>query len=167
MIRAARTTDVFRLLELLQFQHDRSRFAGHVGVDAPYARKLLAQAIQRHGNQHDGGALVNVIESGLGVIEAFCVGVLNRVYMIGDMLTAQDMFLVAGPGAPQMSSVRLLTAYAQWASTNPRVYEIQLSHSDALPEGERMAGLYQRMGFEPCGGIYRRIVQHEHKKEAA
>ena len=111
--------------------------------------------------------MVNVITNREGVIQAFCVGVLNRVYMIGDMLTAQDMFLVAGPDAPQMSAPRLLNAYAEWASTNPHVYEIQLSHSDALPEGERMAGLYQRMGFEPCGGIYRRTVQHEQKKEAA
>ena len=167
MLRAARTTDVFRLVELIEQQQSRSRYAGSVGVDAPYARKLLAQAIQRHGGRFDGASLVNVITDGEGVIQSFCVGVLNRVYMIGDLLCAQDMFLVATPEAPKMSGSRLLSAYVEWAITNPHVFEIQLSHTDAVPESDRIGAVYERMGFEKCGAVYRRGVEHEQAKEAA
>lgn len=155
-LRPARSVDVFDMAGLLEMQQARSRYAGKVAVDSAYARKLLAQAVQRHGGTHDGGTLVNVIENREGVICGFCVGVLNRVYHIGDMLAAQDMFLVASPSAPKMAARRLLSAYIEWAAPNPDVYEIHLSHTDALPEGNRMGTVYERMGFTKCGGIFRR-----------
>lgn len=155
-MRAARTTDVFALVDLLAQQHTRSRYAGSVEVDAPHARKLLAQAIQRNGGTNDGATLVNVVEDGAGEIAAFFVGMLSRVYFVGDMLCAQDMFLVARDDAPALATRRLLSAYFQWAGANPLVHEINLSHTDVLPEGKRIGPLYERMGFVRCGAIYRR-----------
>ena len=155
-MRPARTIEAFALVELLREQHARSRYAGLVEIDPTYARRMLSQAIQRNGHTHDGGALVNVIEGEDGSIVAFMVGVLNRVYHIGTALCAQDMFLVASDRAPATASRRLLKAYIDWAAANPRVLEIILSHTDALPEGERMGQVYERLGFQRCGGIYRR-----------
>ncbi|WP_157784792.1 hypothetical protein [Sphingobium xenophagum] len=155
-IRPARSVDVFALVEMLEEQHARSRYAGRVAIDAKYARSLLAQAIQRHGGTHAGGALVNVLQDGREVIQAFCVGVLDRVYQIGDRLVAQDAFLVAREGAPPLASIKLLSRYIQWAATNPAVFEITLSHTDAMPEGERIGALYERLGFQKCGALYRR-----------
>lgn len=157
-MRRARTTDVFAIVDLLVEQQARSRYAGAVSVDEPYTRKLLAQAIQRNGGRTDGATLVNVIENDDGAIEAFMLGVLNRVYLIGDKLCAQDTHLVAREGAPLLASRRLMSAYVQWASANPNVHEIYLSHTDALPEGQRMGEIYSKMGFQLCGGIYRRQV---------
>ena len=156
-IRPARSVDVFALVEMLEEQHARSRYVGQVGIDAKYARSLLAQAIQRHGGTHAGGALVNVItQTGGEVICGFCVGVLDRVYQIGDRLVAQDAFLVVRNGAPPLASAKLLSHYIQWAASNPAVFEITLSHTDALPEGERIGALYERLGFQKCGALYRR-----------
>ena len=166
-MRAARTTDVFAMTELLCEQQARSRYAGLVDVDAPYTRRLLAQAIQRNDGTTDGGTLVRVIEGDDGAVVAFIIGVLNRVYHIGDKLCAQDMFLVATKAAPALASRRLLAAYVQWADANPLVHEINLSHTDALPEGDRMAEVYRKMGFERCGGIFRRDGRGAAQKEAA
>lgn len=166
-MRAARTTDVFGLTTLLVEQQSRSRYAGAVNVDAPYTRKLLAQAIQRNGGTNDGGTIVQVIDGADGSVDAFIVGVLNRVYHIGDLLCAQDMFLVAREGASPLASRRLLSAYLHWADSNPLVHEIHLSHTDALPEGDRMGAVYERMGFMRCGGIYRRPGQTSHARNAA
>ncbi len=167
MLRPARMIEAFALVELLKDQHVRSRYFGLADIDAGFARRLLAQAIQRHGQTTDGGTLVNVIEDSEQRPVAFMVGVLNRIYHIGTALCAQDMFLVAGEGAPALAAPKLLSAYIQWASANPRVLEINLSHTDALPEGERMGPLYERIGFTRCGGIYRREKPALVTKEAA
>lgn len=153
-MRRARTTDVFAMVDLLVEQQARSRYAGEVEVDEPYTRKLLAQAIQRNGGTTDGSSLVNVIEDDNGKIEAFMVGVLNSVYFIGNRLCAQDMFLVARPNASPLAAVRLIRAYIDWAEGNPKVYEIALSHTDALPEGNRMGPIYGRFGFRKSGAIF-------------
>lgn len=166
-IRPARMIEAFALVELLREQYVRSRYVGVTELDPTFARRLLAQAIQRHGQTTDGGTLVNVIEGEDGAIAAFMVGVLNRIYHVGTDLCAQDMFLVAGEGAPALAAPKLLSAYIQWAGGNPRVREINLSHTDALPEGERMGPLYERIGFTRCGGIYRRDTLALSTKEAA
>ena len=50
------------------------------------------------------------------------------------------------------------TAYVGWAEAAPKVREIQLSHSAAIPGSERIAALYRRKGFAPFGQSYRREV---------
>ena len=166
-MRPAHMIEAFALVELLKEQHTRSRYLGVTDIDPTFARRLLAQAIQRHGQTTDGGTLVNVIDDREGRVVAFMVGVLNRIYHVGTGLCAQDMFLVAGEGAPALAAPKLLSAYIQWASNNPRVLEINLSHTDALPEGDRMGPLYERIGFTRCGGIYRRDTSALSTKEAA
>lgn len=165
-MRAARTFDTLRIVDLLEEMQAASRFAGVVGIDRDHARKLIAQLIQRHGGSTDGAALCNVVESD-GVIEAFMIGMLGRVYHIGDMLVADDVFLVATERAPKTALNRLIGAYLDWADANPRVQEIRLSWSDALASGPRMAGLYERKGFTRCGAVYRRDRALNNERVAA
>lgn len=157
-VRPARMSDIFPLAGLLVQSHQASRYAGHVGIDQAAARRLIAQFIQRHGGSHDGSSFVAVVEDGEGVICGFVAGALDRVYHVGDLLAANDVFLVAAPDAPATTALRLLAAYIQWAESVPDCAEIRLSWTDALPSGERMAALYERMGFRECGRIYERVA---------
>lgn len=146
--------DVPALAALLAQSHAASRYAGEVGVDQAAARRLLAQFVQRHGGTHDGSSFVAVVEDGKGVICGFVAGVLDRVYHIGEKLAANDVFLVATPNAPATTTRRLLNGYLTWANSVPDCAEVRLSWTDALPSGERMGDLYERMGFRECGRIY-------------
>ena len=131
MLRPARFSDAFRLVEILEETRSKSRYAGHVNIDAERARKTIAGFIQRHGGVHDGGTCVFVVEDAEGVIQSFCVGSLYRVYLVGDQLVAQDMYLICTDAAPPGSRRKLINAYLDWAESNPNVFEINLSWSDA------------------------------------
>jgi hypothetical protein len=155
MIRAARFADIPRLTDLLCEMHDHSKYAGVVEVSRPAAQGLLQNAIRRHDGEHDGGALVMVDEQA-GEIEGFIVGVLNRVYLIGDKLAANDLFLHTTGKAGGLSALKLLAAYVAWADRNPKVHEIKLSWTDTMPGAERIGMVYERMGFARCGAIYER-----------
>jgi hypothetical protein len=166
-IRPARLGDLFAIVDLLVEKQAQSIYAGHVEVDRPVARKTLATFIQRHGGMHSGGTCLFVVEDAKGVVRGFCAGMLDRVYLVGDKLVAQDVFLVAGKGTPANTASRLIDAYLGWAMSVPEVFEINLSLTDALPQGPRVEKLYRARGFEPCGAIYRRTFAHEIKDMAA
>ncbi|SKB32292.1 GNAT family N-acetyltransferase [Sphingopyxis flava] len=157
-LRPARFVDVPALVDMLVDQQKTSIYAETVNVDRDHARKLLAHMVQRHGGTHDGATCVFVCEASDGAIAGFCAGMLNRVYMIGTELMAQDAFLVVARGAPGAAVLQLLDAYLAWAEASPKVREIQLSHTAAIPGSERIAKLYRRKGFVPFGRSYRREV---------
>jgi len=163
-LRPARMIDTPRLVELLIESHAGSRYAGVVDVDAAYARKLIAQFIQRSPGSHDGGTMVAVVEDE-GKIVGFVAGILDRVYHIGTKLAANDVFLVTTKGAPARAARQLMAAYITWAQGVPDCAELRMSWTDALPSGERIHKAYERMGFRHCGGIYTRDV--ERAEEAA
>lgn len=154
MLRTAKPGDIGRIVELLEETHQRSRYA-ELGFDRTYTRSLVAQAIQRNMGSHDGGCLV-VVDVVDQKVEAFIIATLARVYMILDGLSAKDLFLIASDKASAFAIRGLLGAYIEWASRNPRVYEIELTHTDVTPESERIGTLYEHMGFEPFGHAYRR-----------
>jgi hypothetical protein len=167
MIRPARMIDTPRLVELIEEQHARSKYADtRLKVDAPYARKLVAQMIQRHGGMHDGGCLV-MVEEVDGCIVAFIAAMLHRVYHVGNMLAPSDVFLVATKDAPARSALDLFDRYVNWAMSNPRVFEIHCGWTDALPEGHRMDAVYRRKGFQRFGAIYSRTNDAACAKAAA
>ena len=155
MIRPARHVDVWRIVELLVKKQGESVYAGRVSVDEPAARKLVTSLIQRHGGSNDGAACVFVAEQD-DTICGFIIGALSRVYLIGDKLVAQDMFLVADDGAPAFACSKLIDAYIAWAEACPKVIEINLSWTDILETGPAMGAVYERKGFVRCGAVYRR-----------
>jgi hypothetical protein len=155
MLRTAKPNDAGRIVDLLAETHARSRYA-----DLPFDRKftygVVAQAIQRNMGDHDGGCLV-VVEVIDNRVEAAIIATLSRVYLILNGLSAKDLFLVASEKASPLAARKLLGAYVAWAERNPKVYEIELTHTDVTPESERMGEVYAKMGFEPFGHAYRRL----------
>jgi hypothetical protein len=154
MLRTAKPADAGRIVDLLAETHARSRYA-----DLPFDRRftfgLVQQAIQRNmGDQRrrvpGGGRRHRPEGRGFDHRDAF------RVYLILDALSAKDLFLIASDKASPMAARKLMGAYAEWAERNPKVYEIELTHTDVTPESARMGEVYERMGFEPFGHAYRR-----------
>ena len=166
MIRPAKFIDTPRLVELLCEMQRRSKYAGHVGVDEKAAHTLIAQAIQRHGGSHYGASLVMVAEQDEQV-EGFIIGMLDRVYHIGDRLSAQDLFLYCTELAQPRDFLRLFNAYLNWASVIPKVWEIKASWTDTLPDAAEIGRLYERLGFQQCGAIYERTALPHVVKEKA
>lgn len=158
MIRPAKFVDVPRIVELLTEMHAVSRYKDRVGVNHKVAHNLAAQCIQKHGGTHDGGSLVYVAERD-GVVEGVMIGMLDRVYHIGDMLMANDVFLYCSPRAYPMDMPKLFDAYMQWAQENPRVYEIGASWTDVADGAERIEAMYERKGFRKAGAIWKRDVR--------
>jgi GNAT superfamily N-acetyltransferase len=154
MLRTAKPNDTGRIVDLLAETHARSRYA-----DLPFDRRftygLVQQAIQRNMGTNDGGCLV-VVDVVDQKVEGFIIGTLSRVYLILDALSAKDLFLIASDKAGPLAARKLMGAYAEWASRNPKVYEIELTHTDVTPESARIGEIYERMGFEPFGHAYRR-----------
>ena len=154
-VRPARHTDAWRIVELLVAKQERSIYAGRVEVDGPFARKLVSSLVQRHGAANDGASCVFVVENDAGIVCAFIAGMLSRVYLIGDKLVAQDLFLVADKIAPVSAHSELIDAYVGWAKSCPKVVEINLSWTDVAGGDDRVGAIYERKSFTRCGAIYR------------
>jgi L-amino acid N-acyltransferase YncA len=153
MIRPAKYGDVPRIVDLLKEMHAASKYAGHVGVDHKSAHDLITQCVRRHAGQHEGATLVFVVERD-GQVEGFMVGMLDRIYHIGDRLTANDLYLHTTKAAPPGSARGLFRRYMKWAADNPKVYEIASSWSDAIPGAQKVGRMYQALGFEKCGEMF-------------
>lgn len=167
MIRPARSIDAPALADLLQARFGQMRYSGRCEIDMALARRTFAHAAQRHGGTTDGATFLMVAEAADGAIDAFIMGVLGRVYLLGSKLCAQDYFLVGREGCSPRALPRLQDAFIAWATGNPRVIEIQTSWTDILPGGDRIEAAWARKGFERCGGIMRRDVGAEPAQEAA
>lgn len=157
MIRPAKFFDTIRIVELMHEMHEASRYKDIDEVSEKVAHRLVAQCIQRHGHEHAGGSLALVAVRDQKV-EGFFVGMLDNLYNIGKSLMAQDIFLYCSDKADPRDFLRLLKAYVQWASGNPKVKEIRLSYTDAVEGAEKIGPIYEAFGFRPCGQIYERTV---------
>lgn len=161
MIRPAKFVDVPRIVELLVEMQQSGRYREIDEVDERAAHQLVAQAIQRHGGIHYGGAHVMVAEKN-EIVEGFIIGMLDRIYHIGTRLAANDVFLYVSPRGRAVDCLHLLRSYIDWAETCPKVRITKLSWTDALPDAEQIERVYNSMGFRRCGGIYEReVVQAE------
>lgn len=154
MIRPAKSSDAFAIVEIIEERYPETRYAGKVSIDAKAARQIMAQAVQRHGGTTEGATFLMVSERE-EVIEAFVLGGLQRVYMIGDKLAASDYFLMGRKDCDPRAMNGLIDAYLEWALGNPRVYEVGLSWSDAVPGTSAMNAVIERRGFAMCGTTYR------------
>ena len=123
-------------------------------VNQKIVRALLLGGVQRHGGQHAGSMLFNVVEF-RGQVEGFMLSQLQPVYAIGDQLEAIDAFLYCSKKAPKVSAGLLIDAYVQWAASCPKVVDTVLSWTDvAGVDGRRIGKLYQRKGFKKRGEIF-------------
>jgi hypothetical protein len=160
MIRASCLSDLPRLYELVLAMHAASEYpAREINVSEPTAKALLRDAVMRNGRLNEGGTLLNVVERG-GKIEGFMLGILQRVYGIGNRLEAQDFWLYCTPQAPARASARLIDAYLTWALDNPKVADVVLSWTDtAGVDGAKIGKLYKSRGLSRRGEIWKRAGQ--------
>lgn len=156
-LRAARFADAPELAKILAERQEDSRYAGEVEVDQPYARKLIANAIGRHGGTTDGGCFVMVAADDDDRAQAFVLGTLGRIYNVGTKLGASDMFLIGRKSVSAFVLDQLFDAYFEWADTNPRVYEIGASWSDVVPGSKRFAASFRRRGFQKIVEVWSKI----------
>lgn len=160
MLRPATLSDLPQLFELVTAMHGASKYVEmEIDVDPAAAKSILLDGVRRSGGQYLGATLLNVVEVN-GRLEAFMLGILQRVYSIGNRLEAQDFWLFATKKAPATSIPRLTDAYIKWAENNPKVAEICLSWTDALKgSGESLGRMYKRKGFEKVGEIWKRETE--------
>ena len=155
MIRAAKFGDIPRLAELLEQAHQRSKYRDRTTVNVKEIKSLMVNAIQRHGLVSVGGACV-FVSAYDGQADGFIGGMLDRVYHIGDKLSASDFFFYVAPDGSPESAGGLADAYIEWAQGIKDVIVIQLAATDVIQDYERTAALYRRKGFTQTGVIYER-----------
>lgn len=156
MMRPAIFGDVPRIVELLVELHPHTIYAGRCNVSEEVAHRTLRALVGRNGHTNDGGACVLVEVDDAGEVQGFIVGLLSRVYFIGNKFEANDVYLHLTDKAPTGALMRLISGYVGWADANPLVVDVKLSWSNALPSGERMASIYERLGFVRSGEVYSR-----------
>lgn len=167
-IRPALMVETPTLVEILTERYPETIYAAAgVAIDEPLARKIIAHHIQRSDGTNEGATFVRVAAGEDGEPVAFVMGHLSRVYMIGDKLQAVDCFLIGRTGVSPSVLDRLFDAYVNWATDNPKVYDVQASWTDILPDTNRFDAVYRRKGFAQCGAVYRRLPQAEQQGEAA
>lgn len=157
MIRLATHSDLPRLFELVMLMYAASEYPGRdIGVSEPAAKALLRDCVARNGRTNDGGVLLNVVEKD-GEVEGFMLALIQRIYLIGNRLEAQDAFLFVTDKASRGSGGRLFRAYLKWALANPKVADIAGSWTDvAGVDGEKMNRMFRRLGLRKRGEIWKR-----------
>jgi hypothetical protein len=158
VIRRAEFTDVRRCAEIVAEAHERSVYVRRSEIDVKEVKRLLVQAIQRHGAKQEGGTWVMVADHD-GQVEAFIIGTLSRLYHIYTDLMATDLLWIASPRVHPRDPARLMGSMIEWAESCPGVVEIQCAVSGAVGDWTRTEKLLQRRGMEHYGAIYRKSLR--------
>jgi GNAT superfamily N-acetyltransferase len=103
----------------------------------------------------DNPYIVGLVSEIGGEIVGFYLGVIQEQYF-SNVLTSSDLLLYVKPEHRNgMSGLRLIKAYTKWAQEMGVSDEhIQLAQTaDIAPEA--VDRLYRKLGFSPCGTIYK------------
>ncbi len=158
VIRPATMADLPGVYDLVREMHERSKYFPDVGIDSQTVRSLVMQSVQRHGGKNNGSTHFVVSDEG-GELTGFMLGALQRVYLIGDRLEAQDVYLYVREGASPRAAFGLINSYLDWAESCPKVATVKLAYTDAINADEkRIGGLYERKGFKIIGAMYERMT---------
>lgn len=161
MIRPASFGDIPALAFILEEGYRNSVYAKLCGIDLEETKRVLVQCLQHMGSKTKTSTYVNVAHGADGVVQGFIVGAVQRVYLVGDKLSASDIWFICRPGAvAPVDSAALLDGFIAWALANPRVVEIKLSTSDAMTSGwKAQARHYTKRGFVPSGDVFVRRIE--------
>jgi hypothetical protein len=151
-MRNARFSDIPALATMLKESHLQSKYAARCGVSDKAIEQALTSCVATMNQNGPGASFVKVIERDEKIV-AFMAGTLSRIYGIGTKLSASDLFLVSN-GKSIKDVLALIDEYISWANSNPKVIEVGLSWSDALPNGEAIANIYKRKGARLVGEQY-------------
>jgi hypothetical protein len=159
MIRDATFADIPRIVAIMREAYERSRYAkeGLCGFDEKEGKRLLVNAIQRHGRGRNSASFVQVaVENDR--VEGFIIGFLSRVYHCGDKLVASDLFWYATPLVSPRDPIRLMKNMIAWAKGVDGVIEIRCGATAAVQNPERAGRVLQRLGMTPYGSLYQMEV---------
>jgi hypothetical protein len=157
VIRRAKFADVMAIVRLLQWACANSHYGGTVtDVDVDWTKKLIQNAISRHGQTNGGACFVQVIEEG-GAICGLILGTLQRVYGIGTTLMATDMFWIVDENAKPFESLALVAGMIDWAWSCPAVVDVKIGTTAIMGRDPEVAGrlLMRSFGMERYGAMWR------------
>jgi hypothetical protein len=159
MIRDAMFSDIPRIVAIMREAYARSEYArrGLCGFDEKEAKRILVNAIQRHGRGRNSASFVQVAVENERV-EGFIVGFLSRVYSVGDRLMASDLFWFATPLVSPRDPIRLMRNMIAWAKGVEGVIEIRCGTTAILQDPDKAGRILQRLGMARYGSIHRMEV---------
>lgn len=154
-VREAKFVDIPGITALLEDAFARSIYAEVTEYDPVELKQFVVRSIQRHGHTNIGGSLVLVSERE-GNIEGVLIGMLDAVYPCVKGLMATDLFFIMAEKSDRRDAIDMLRRLIAWAEKNPKVIEVHLGVTNAIGDWQRTAKLYEHLGLEPCGGMFRR-----------
>ena len=160
MIRRAKNVDIPAIVLLMHEFYAMSHYAkqGLVKVDPLEAKRLTFNAIQRHGHHGPGGCWVEVADND-GQVTGLMMATLGRVYAIGDMLCAQDLFWITNDRSRPTDGPKLLKNMLEWVDANPLVVETKICASGVVKDPDKAGMILKHNGFMDYGKLYRRDVR--------
>ena len=112
-IRAARFTDIPRIVEIMEDAHERSRDVARTTFDEVDAKQLLLRSIQRHGHMNYMGSLVMVCEYN-GIVRGFIIGIIDLVLPGLKEYKVTDLLFLVGQGAAPGDARDMVQAVIEW-----------------------------------------------------
>ncbi|MCH8134802.1 MAG: hypothetical protein IIB77_02350 [Proteobacteria bacterium] len=157
-VRAAKFVDIPRIAELGADAHKRSIYAQITTFDDVLAKQLCARSLQRHAQQNYGGTLFLVSETA-GEVRGFIIALIDLVYPCFSGLVVTDLAFAFTENAEPRDAAKIILRVIRWAEANPKVIEVHLGVTDAIGgDWKRVGKLYERLGFEQCGGMFRKLM---------
>lgn len=164
MIRNAKAADTMAVIRLMQEAHRRSAYAKAGNVHVERAKVFLARCVHFHGNTGPGSTFYLVSHLEDGTLTGFFIGTVSPVYVVGDMLEAQDIHLYLSGAADPKDFPRFIQAFERWATANEDVIEITLSTSNFIAhalEWEQVKRYYERRGYDATNAVFKRRLQRD------
>ena len=157
MIRPAEYGDLPRLYDILEWASRQTHYYPDAEIDEKYAKSLLMQSIQRQGT--NCGSTHFMVTTSAGKVEGFMIGILDRIYHVGNRLEANDFYLICSQKAQYKAFEKLVDDYILWAEGNPKVATTKVSWTNALGVRKKwIERFYRRKGFHPIGGIWEKAT---------
>lgn len=157
MIRDVGFADIPQIRAIVQRAYMRSLYAKLPGceIDPKALNAMLMTGIQRHGGTNGGATWMQVGVRADGSVSAFILAALSRVYGIGTMLMATDLFFLAEEGVEANDPYRLAKGMVEWATGNDKVAEIRCGTTGAVLDDTASVGvIWRRLGLEHFGEIW-------------
>lgn len=157
MIRDAKAVDIISIIALLHVAFEKSHYSasGLCQIDVVETKRLLLNAIARHGGSNGGSCFLQVAEND-GRITGMILGNLQRVYAIGNRLLATDVFWISLDDGGPLDGVLLMRNMISWAWSSPAVVEIRCGATAAIGgDPSRAGGILKTLGMTEYAHMFR------------
>lgn len=150
-VRLADITDIKRIHELAQELLADSVYAG-IKMDDKQFKLTVAGLI----GSKTGAVFVIVDED--DTVQGFLLGIIDNLFF-SRARYATDLATYVRPAFRAFAPF-MFRRFTKWARSKPGVAEITLGISSGIGDTERVGRFYQRLGYQPVGGLYVMRVSH-------